>query len=98
MVTGLKLCDLTASLEQRGRAEEAQQLKDRVAAHFRDVISEEDLMQVSVTELIGVLDIFNSIYPQQQPKQSGLESHIEGLRQQGFTVIYGEKYIGKHPR
>lgn len=97
MHRGLKLSDLLSSLTRRGRVEEAEQLKHRVVAHFGDIINQEDLMQTSVEELIGVLDIFNSIYPQQQPR-SDLENHIEGLRQQGYTVIYGEKYLGKHPR
>jgi pentatricopeptide repeat protein len=97
----LKLCTVIDYLNQQGRVDEAEKLLNRVLFHFGEVYPKETLLQTPIHDLIGITDVFNAIYPSvtQQPPQTktGLDAYAESLRQQGFTVIKGVNYRGKHP-
>lgn len=97
---GIKLGAVLEALEKRGQHDKAELLKRRVAERFKGVLSEKALLDLPVDDIVGTLDLFNQLFSetkQLQPRGSALERHVAELRHQGCNVVYGEKYLEKHP-
>ena len=98
---GPKLGAVLAVLEKRGEHEKAEALKQRVATRFKGVLSEQELLALPVDDIVGTLNLFNELISgTQKPQPTGnstLDRHIAGLKRQGCNVVYGEKYLEKHP-
>lgn len=92
MPHGLSLGAVLASLDSRGEHDKATQLKRRVAERFKGVVSEEDLLDLPVDDIVGTLDLFNQLFSEAKQPHSVLGRHVSELKNNGFTVVYGEKY------
>jgi hypothetical protein len=51
--------DVLDALERKGRSEEAEALKQRLTARFTGVLSEQQLLNMHVGEVQGILSLFN---------------------------------------
>lgn len=92
MAHGLKFRVLLEVLEKRGEHAKAEDLKRRVAERFKGVVSEEELLNLPVDDIVGTLDLFNQLFLETKKPRSLLEKHVAELKSQGFNVVYGEKY------
>lgn len=57
------LKDALTSLHQRGKLEEETALKQRIQTHFGGLFTEEELLQMPLVDLRGIVTVFNKIYP-----------------------------------
>ena len=92
MDRGLKLRVLLEALEKRGKYQKAAALKRRVSEQFKGVVSEEDLLDLPVDDIVGILDLFNQLFLEAKKPRGLLERHVAELKSEGFNVVYGVKY------
>lgn len=63
-----------------------------MAERFKGVVSEKELLNLPVDDIVGTLDLFNQLFQEIKKPSSLLDKHVSELKSQGFTVVYGEKY------
>ena len=88
----LKLGAILEALEKRGEHTKAEQLKRRVSERFKGVLSEKDLLNLPVDDIVGTLDLFNQLFIETKKPSSLLDRHVSELKGQGFNIVYGSKY------
>ena len=95
MEHGLKLEDALNSLRSRGLTDKADALQAKLTAKFKGVLTESELRKYPVETLTAAVDLSNLFLEDAKPQNPNLESHISGLKRQGWTVVTGAKYAGK---
>ena len=92
MARGVSLGAVLGALEKRGEHAKAEALKKRVAERFKGVLSEKELLELPVDDIVGTLDLFNQLFVEASKPHSILDNHVSILKSQGFTVVMGENH------